>query len=380
MIIFFLIVLGIHLLVNLYIYIRGNRALKSTPRLRITFRWLMLFLTLSYPLGRYLEKVWIGPVSDVLHWSGALWFAGMLYAVMLLLGIDMVRMLNAVFHFLPATQTPPRIKLNLRTFYVVSILVIVIVTTGFLNAWHPRITRLTLDIPKQAGMRDSLRIVSATDIHMGTIIAKRKSSKLIKSINNQHPDIILFAGDLLDEDVQPVIRQDLGRCLQQLRAPLGVWAVTGNHEYIGGIDRTTEYLSKNGIALLRDTSMLIDNSFYLIGREDKDRNRFAGEPRKTVDELVQRLDTTKPLILLDHQPFELDEKAKAGIDLQISGHTHHGQLWPFGYLTDKIFEVSHGYKLKDQLHVYVSTGFGTWGPPVRVGNRPEIVVMDIRFR
>ncbi|MBN2743847.1 MAG: metallophosphoesterase [Marinilabiliaceae bacterium] len=380
MIIFFLIVLGIHLLVNLYIYIRGNRALKSTPRLRITFRWLMLFLTLSYPLGRYLEKVWIGPVSDVLHWSGALWFAGMLYAVMLLLGIDMVRMLNAVFHFLPATKTPPRIKLNLRTFYVVSILVIVIVTTGFLNAWHPRITRLTLDIPKQAGTRDSLRIVAATDIHMGTIIAKRKSSKLIKSINNQHPDIILFAGDLLDEDVQPVIRQDLGRCLQQLRAPLGVWAVTGNHEYIGGIDRTTEYLSKNGIALLRDTSMLIDNSFYLIGREDKDRNRFAGEPRKTVDELVQRLDTTKPLILLDHQPFELDEKAKAGIDLQISGHTHHGQLWPFGYLTDKIFEVSHGYKLKDQLHVYVSTGFGTWGPPVRVGNRPEIVVMDIRFR
>ena len=377
--IFFSIIFGIHLLVNLYIYVRGLQSLELHPQYKLTFRIVMLFLTISYPLGRFLEKVWIGPVSDVFHWSGALWFAGMLYVVMILLVFDVTRLCNGLFHFLPSNGSPQWLSLKFNAFLIAFIFAVSVMLGGFLNAWHPKITQLSLTIHKSGGARQKLRIVAASDIHMGTIIAKRKSNKLVRTINQLHPDIVLFAGDILDEDVQPVIRQNLGECLRQLKAPLGVYAVTGNHEYIGGIDRSADYLTSHGIQLLRDSVVLIDSSFYIVGREDRDKSRFTQLPRKEVTDLLSNLDHNRPIIMLDHQPYELTEKAAAGVDVQLSGHTHHGQLWPFGYLTQKIFEVSRGYKLKGNMHVYVSAGFGTWGPPVRTGNRPEIIVLDLTF-
>jgi len=159
---------------------------------------------------------------------------------------------------------------------------------------------------------------------------------------------------------------------------MGVYASTGNHEYIGGVERSVEYLVEHGITVLRDTSLVIDSVFILAAREDRDKNR-SQTPRLTINELLEHLDHTKPIILLDHQPYKLNDAMLAGIDLQISGHTHHGQLWPFGYITQKIFEVSRGYKQKGNSHFIVSTGFGTWGPPIRTGNRPEIMEITLSF-
>jgi predicted MPP superfamily phosphohydrolase len=373
--IFFLIIFSIHALVNAYIYMRGIQGLEALPQAKIWFKYSMLFLVLAYPIGRFLEKVWLSPVSDAFHWIGAFWFAGMLYTVMLLVIIELVRIGNGIFHFLPEAGTGAFLQTKLYAFYGVASLVFVIVLAGFINAWHPKINHLKIHVAKSSP-RKSLRIVAASDIHMGTIIAQRKTAKLVRTINSLKPDIVLFAGDVVDEDVQPVIRQNLGRSLLQLKAPLGVYAITGNHEHIGGVDRTVEYLSTHGLSMLRDSAVLIDNAFYVVGREDKD-NRMYG--RKEVVDLLNGLDMSKPIILLDHQPFNLDKVQQAGVDVQLSGHTHHGQLWPFGYLTQKIFEVSRGYKQKGNSHFYVSTGFGTWGPPVRTGNRSEIVLMDLTF-
>jgi len=123
---------------------------------------------------------------------------------------------------------------------------------------------------------------------------------------------------------------------------------------------------------LRDSATLINNSFYLIGREDRTNNR-----RKNILSLLDSVDKSKPIILLDHQPFNLSESADNDIDLQISGHTHHGQLWPFNFITKAIYEVSSGYKKIKNTHVIVSNGYGTWGPPMRLGNRPEILIIDL---
>jgi hypothetical protein len=380
MLIFLLIIFGIHFLVNGYIYFRGIQGLEAMPHLKTAFRIIMLLFVIAYPLGRYLEKVWLSPVSDAVHWIGALWFAGMLYAFLIVFAIDIVRVFSAFFSFLPEKGTQTYITLKWHTTWISAIIVVMVVTGGFINAWTTKISTLNLFIDKEAGTMKELRIVAASDIHMGTIIAKRKSTKLVNTINGLKPDIILFAGDIVDEDVQPVIRKNLGECLLQLKAPLGVYAVTGNHEYIGGVDRTTEYLTSHGINLLRDTVQFINNAFYIAGRDDKDKQRFTGSPRKEITELLTDIDKDKPIILLDHQPFHLSSVQDAGVDLQLSGHTHHGQLWPFGYITSKIYELSRGYLKKGNTHFYVSTGFGTWGPPVRTGNRPEIVVINIKFR
>jgi len=377
--IFFGIIFSIHFIVNYYIYFRGLQALEGAPGLKVFFRWMMLILLLAYPMGRFLERIWYSPVSAIIHWIGAFWFAGMLYVVLLTFSADIIKLVNAIFHFLPAKGTESFIKLKLYTGYGIATATLLIVLIGFLNAWHPKIHQKIIHIPKQAGALKELKIVAASDIHLGTIIGPRKTRKLVETINSLNPDIILFAGDVVDEDVGPVIRQNLGESLRELNAPMGKFAITGNHEFIGGAERSVKYLEEHGLSILRDSVISINNSFYLAGREDKDKIRFSGIPRKELSKLLADINLQQPIILLDHQPFNLEAASIAGVDLQISGHTHHGQLWPFGYLTEKIFEVSRGYKQKGNTHFIVSTGFGTWGPPVRTGNRPEILEIILRF-
>ncbi len=378
--IFFSIIFTIHFIVNLYIYKRGVQGLESAPQLINWFRIIMLFLVLAYPAGRFLEKLWYSPVSNFIHWVGAFWFAGMLYFVLALICTDLIRLSNHLFHYLPNHWIDNYSHTKLITTYVISGAVVLIVAIGHINAWSPKIVKKTIKIDKDGGEYETLKIVAASDIHLGTIIGPRKTNKLVTTINSLNPDIILFAGDVVDEDLKPVIEQNLGKNLLKLKAPLGIYAITGNHEYIGGAEQAVKYLEEHGIQIIRDSSILINNSFYLTGREDRDKNSFTKTPRKQVAELTDSLDKTKPILLLDHQPYHLDVAEQAGIDLQISGHTHHGQLWPLGYITKKIFEISRGYKKKGNSHFYVSTGFGTWGPPVRIGNRPEILEFTLKFR
>jgi uncharacterized protein len=377
---FFIIVLAVHALVNFYIGIRGWQALQAAPAFRPWYIAFMVLVFLAYPAGRMLEKLWYHPVPITLHWIGAFWFAAMLYVTLMLFMTDLARLGNLAFPFIEKLGHGNIPGLKLKAFMVISTITLLIIIIGHANAWHPKITHLDLTLPKKAGNMEHLRIVAASDIHMGTIIGPRRMNKLVSTINSLQPDIILLPGDVLDEDVKPVIQQNLGKNLKELNAPFGVFAATGNHEYIGGGEPSIQYLEDHGIVMLRDTAQLVNNSFYVMGREDLQKRYSDGKSRKTLPEIMQNVDKSKPLIMMDHQPYNLEDAQKAGIDLQLSGHTHHGQLWPFGYITQMIFEVSRGYYQKGNTHYYVSTGFGTWGPPVRTGNRPEIIVINLHFK
>jgi predicted MPP superfamily phosphohydrolase len=219
-----------------------------------------------------------------------------------------------------------------------------------------------------------------SDIHLGSLFGKQKVASMVDRINGLHPDLILLVGDILDEAQNPIFEDNTGEPLKMLKAPLGVYAVTGNHEYIGGVNRAVNYIESLNIKMLRDTALLIDNEFYLAGREDRDINRFTEKQRKPLNEILQNVNHQLPVILLDHQPFGLNHAVENGVDLQLSGHTHHGQFWPINYLTNRIYEVSWGYKQKGNTHFYVSCGYGTWGPPIRIGNQPEIVNIKVKFK
>jgi predicted MPP superfamily phosphohydrolase len=303
----------------------------------------------------------------------------MLYFILIALFIDFGRILNHFFHIFPASFYVDYQHTKLIVLFISLSLVAMIVTGGFINARSPGIRKLELHVRKVVPGEKSLNIVLASDIHLGTIIAKRKANRLVAAINALHPDIVLFAGDVVDEDLAPVIKNNLGANLGQIKSKFGVFAITGNHEYIGGVEPAVKYLREHGITVLRDTTMLIDRRFYLVGREDRDRSRFTGKQRKELKELMEQVDLSFPVILLDHQPFNLERAVEQRVDLQLSGHTHHGQLWPFNHITTAMYEISYGYKLTGNTHFYVSSGFGTWGPPVRLGNRPEIVQIILKF-
>lgn len=376
--IFFSIVMLIYASVNYYIYSRAMQAIPADSSFRNWFRWGFIILASSYVAGRFLERAYLSAFSDVLTWVGAFWLAVMLYGFLMVVLVDLVRLTDYFTGVLPEIMYSGKFKQN--AFFVSAVIIILIVIGGHINAITPRTTTLDIKIDKTAGDLKQLNIAMASDIHMGTLIGPRRTSKLVDSINSLNPDIILFAGDIVDEDLAPVIRQNLGDALRKLKAPLGVYGITGNHEYIGGAEAAVKYLEAHGIVMLRDSVIKISDAFYVAGREDREKSRFSGKDRKEVSDLLAGVDKSLPLILLDHQPYSLEKASGAGVDLQLSGHTHHGQLWPLNFITSAIYEVSMGYKQKGESHFYVSPGFGGWGPPVRTGNRPEIVNIRLRFR
>lgn len=379
-IIFYSIVLSIYILVNYYIFSRGWQALPPGSKLRSLYLTSFLFLSLSYVAGRFLERVWLGPPTGFLLWTGSFWLGAMLYFVLFLVLIDLARLINLAAPVIPRAWLINITQTRLVLFTTVTVSVFIIVMAAHINTWYTKVNKVEISLNGEKSQMKNLDIVLVSDIHLGSLTPKNRIKRMVGKINSLEPDIILLAGDILDEDVGPVIHRDLGSAIRDLSAPLGVYGVTGNHEYIGGVDEAAEYLTSHGIHLLRDTVIKINNSFYLAGREDLNIDRFSGRTRKSVEELLKDTGKDIPVILIDHQPFNLEKAAAAGAGLQVSGHTHHGQLWPFNYITRSIFAISRGFGEVDGMKVYVSNGIGTWGPPMRTGSRPEIVQIKVRFK
>jgi predicted MPP superfamily phosphohydrolase len=368
--IFFSIVFSIYGLINYYLFRSGWNAVQGSS----SAPWLLaLFLvfSLSFIAGRFAERVTLAWPSAVLVWVGSFWLAGMVYLLMAAVLSDLIGLFG--IRLVPASVS------DAEVLGAIIAVVVVIVAAGYVNARSPRISTRTIRIAKNGRRFASLNIVAASDIHLGTIVCKSRLERIVEKINALKPDLVLLPGDVVDEDIGPVIRQNLGETLRKIDAKYGVLAITGNHEYIGGVEEACQYLVDHGIVMLRDAVHLIEESVVIVGREDRSIGQFAGKKRKSLHELLENVNRTLPIILMDHQPFRLDEAEKEGVDIQLSGHTHHGQLWPFNFITRRIFEVSRGYKKKGNLHVYVSAGVGTWGPPVRTGNRPEIVQLLVMF-
>lgn len=330
-------------------------------------------------MARVLGRTYPCLFSEIATWVGSFWLAYMLYSFLLVLCIDLTRLLNHFIHFFPAIFYVDYEKTKLMVLFSSFVVISLVVLSGFINARTAMIKELPVTIHKNVTGDKKLKMVMVSDVHMGNLIARRKTAMLVTKINELKPDIVVFAGDLVDEDLTPVIKNNLGEALTRIKSRLGVYAIPGNHEYIGGAEDAIKYLTEHGITILRDTSVFLGNSFYLVGRDDRDKTRFTGKKRKGLRELLSGIDKSFPVILLDHQPFSLKNAADLGVDLQLSGHTHHGQIWPFNYLTNAIYDISWGAGKIGETQYYVSSGFGTWGPPVRLGSRPEIVLINLTF-
>ena len=319
-------------------------------------------------------------VYDILLGIGAVWFAFLIYFILSLVFLDLVRLTDNWFHFLPAFIYKNYELTRGITALVVIVIVGTIVFLGNLNKRDIEIRNLEITIPKKESKLDHLNVVMASDIHLSPIDGEKLLKEIVDKMNSLNPDIVLLAGDIVDDKAEVLIERNIGDSFSNLKTRYGVYSINGNHEFINEVESCDRYAEKFGINFLRDSSVLIDSSFYLIGREDGAMSQFAGKQRKSLDEIVKDLSEHFPKILLDHTPFRLEQAEQNKIDLQLSGHTHHGQMWPGNLITKMIYELSWGYKQKGKTHYYVSSGAGTWGPPVRIGSSSEIVNIRIRFQ
>jgi len=342
---------------------------------RKTTVFVMVTLALAYIVGRILEKYLPHFVVSPLIWGGSIWFAVLTYLFFFIVFSDVLLKLAGL------AGMGADLRSTLEAAVPGCAIVVATVTTvyGAVVAMVPQVTRYDFSIAKQAGDIKELSIAVVSDLHMGNIMGRRRVGRIVTTVNELHPDLVLFPGDIVDEDLRPVMKQDLGALLKGINARYGKFAVTGNHEYIGGAEKAVKYLESEGIRFLRDKAVTVADSFVLIGREDKSSEYFAPKRRKSLAQNMEGVNRSLPLILMDHQPYRLKEAKKEGIDLQLSGHTHNGQLWPFNWITDLIYEKSWGYVKKGSTNIVVSSGAGTWGPPVRVGSISEIVYIHLTF-
>ena len=380
MALFFIIFITVYTSLNFYVFIRGWQVISAYSILKPIYAILFIVIAYGYVLAKVLYK-YLSPLAyDILLGVGAIWFAFLAYFILSLLLIDIIRLFNGWFHFFPSYITNNYEFAKKVTAIAVIAVVGLIVFLGNLNKRNIEVRTIEITIPKGESKLDSLNIVMASDIHLSPIDGERLLSKVVDKMNSLNPDIILLAGDIVDDKAKVLEEREIGESFRRLKSKYGVYSINGNHEFINGVDSCVKYAEKYGIEFLRDSYKMIDSSFYIIGREDSSMPQFTGKSRKSLEEIVRNIPGNYPKILLDHTPFKLEQAQQNNIDLQLSGHTHHGQIWPANLITKMIYEVSWGYKKKGGSHYYVSSGAGTWGPPVRTGSSSEIVNIKVKFQ
>lgn len=379
MAIFFTIFFAIYAAINYYIFSRGWTALSSLPHLRTAYLIVFLVFSLSYIAAKFMTKILPQTLYDIMLWIGSFWFAMMLYFFLAVVLIDLFRLFNAWFGIFPAVMRNNYEQAKLITLAAVVLITAITVAAGFINTTIIKVKDLDIALRKGNSNLKELKIAMASDIHLSPMDNERFLTGIVDKLNSLNPDIILIPGDLFDDEAFILKQRNIGPALLKLKAKYGVYACTGNHEFINHIDSAVAFMESYNIKVIRDSSLLIDGAFSLVSRDDRAKKQFTGKDRKPLNEIMEDVDKSYPVILLDHTPFGLNEAQENGVDLQLSGHTHHGQIFPANLITKMIYEVSWGYLKKGNTQYYVSCGAGTWGPRVRLGSRSEVVNIKLRL-
>jgi len=378
MIIFITVVLLAYGGINFLILSKVRQALAGKRFAKGIILSALLFCILAYPAGRIAQAHFPGPWSDACIQVGSFYLGIMTYAFLVILLFEAVWFIARTFHWIPAFVSRDSKKSLRVTALGTAIVILGTVFWGYMNARTLHVRRLNITIGKKIGRFNEFRIVVASDIHIGTFTKRPRLEKIVRTINDRDPDLVLLPGDLLDDVFIGDLSLDAIGVFKKMRSRFGVYAVTGNHEYFLGVKKAVAFIRTGNITVLEDTAITVANALCLIGRKDRMANPM-GDHRKPLNAILKNCDPTLPRIVMDHQPIHLNEAVQNHVDLQISGHTHNGQIFPFTLVAKALYEKSRGYLQKGNTQFYVSSGVGTWGPPLRIGSTPEIVEIILKF-
>ena len=295
--------------------------------------------------------------ASVLYEVGNTWLIAFLYLLLIFLVAD----LATVCHLIPKSF----LKGSAAGLGTVVSLVAVILTLGGIHYHHKY--REELSITTSKPLEKPLTIVLASDLHIGYHNRKPELARWVDLINAENPDLVLFGGDVIDLSLRPVTEGHYSEEFHRVEAPM--MAVLGNHEFYSNVERAEQFFKDAGILLLRD-SVAHFKGVDVIGRNDR-----TSPERADLANLSNGLEGFT--IMLDHQPYHLEEAESAGVDYQFSGHTHRGQVWPLSWITDAMYEKAWGHHQRGNTQYYVSSGLGIWGAKIRVGTRSEYLVLHI---
>lgn len=359
-------------------------------RFKVPFAVVYLFMALSPVIAFLLPK---SAVAIVIRRISTYWIGIMLYSLLYVVLFDLLRLI--------AKHTKLKNTLLFSRGSVISIGSVVVACAvatclyGIFNARNIKVNEYSVTVNKSCGSDKHLKAVLVADLHMGYAIGVDHITNMVKKINEQNADIVIIAGDIFDNSYDGMDDPEgIKAQLKSIKSKYGVYAVYGNHDIDEKIlmgftfdwggkqlnsEKMTNFIKECNIKLINDESVLINDEFYLVGRRDTDKPGTEDGTRAEISELTKDLDKTKPIFVLSHEPDELQKTADAGADIDFSGHTHDGQLFP-GNLTIGLFlENPCGMIKKDNMYSIVTSGVGVYGTFMRVGTDAEICSVDIDF-
>ena len=303
------------------------------------------------------------PVSQALYEIGTSSIIVLLYLVMTFLVLDLGRLVRLI----------PKSLLYNNWQMALSIFVFLFAIFLYGNLHYKNKVRVPLDLETSKPLTKDYKVVMLSDLHLGYHNTRKEFARWVDMINAEKPDFILIAGDIIDGSMRPLIEERMAEEFHRLEAP--VYACLGNHEYYAGSPEAQQFYQDAGIHLLIDSVAQIDSCITIIGRDDRTNMR-----RKPLKDFQLSTLHSQFSIVLDHQPYNLDRTEAAGVDFQLSGHTHRGQVWPISWITDRVYECSWGSHQRGNTQFYVSSGIGIWGGKFRIGTQSEYVVATIHSK
>lgn len=370
-----LLIISIYVLANYYVGFRMSKMLPDSLIYKTVLGVVISVGVVSFFLYTLLHNYLPYSIAKLFHFMGTTWLTFFLYIFIAMLLIHIVSFVFRVVPSLSITVLNNYLKENYFMLSVIVLFIILMLIGGYFKYLWKKEVYVTIPIEKQLEYHGNhagkLRVVGVSDLHLGYAINKEELTQWVDKINGYKPDMVIISGDIVDISIRPVREKSLQKILSQIDAPMGVFACLGNHEYLSGVDSAREFFKESGIHLLEDNYTLVDSVLYVVGRDDK-----TNLHRKPLSAVMSNIDTSKLILLLDHQPDMLQEAVSAGVDLQFSGHTHEGQVWPISLLTHRLYENAHGMLKKGKTHIYTSSGIGLWGGKFRIGTQSEIVIFD----
>ncbi|WP_042355808.1 metallophosphoesterase [Bacillus rubiinfantis] len=363
-------IIGIFVLYNCILcYIGWNgwkwiKAIAFHKRIPFAYVYLLVYLIFAYSfvIARFWD--WLG----IFTWMGAIWL-GMLF--FLCLSLPVVNLLVWLSRF---TSIEKWVVIKWSGL-AVTIGIISLFIIGIFNAYSPVVRTYNININKPVSGKNSMKIVMASDLHFGKLAGAGQAAKLAAAIKKENPDLVLLPGDIIDDEIAPFLEEGIPNIFKKIQQP--IFAVLGNHDRERTAVDLIQIFNNSGMKVLDDETIVLENGVTLVGRRDRG---YQDVNRKKLAQLMSNVDKSKPVILLDHQPYDLVIAADNGVDLMLSGHTHRGQIAPGNLITKRLFENDWGYVKRGKMQSIVSSGYGFWGTPLRIGTRSEIVVINIHFK
>ena len=368
---FFLLYGGLHL----FAFAKARRAFAFGTATGLFVAGFMLVMIVSPVIIRFSEKAGFDLLAQMISWAGYTWMGIIFLFFSFSLLVDVYRMTISGAGLILRQDLSDLILTDRHAFLVPFLISVGIAGYGSFEAANIRTERLVIRSHKIPAEMNRVRIAQISDVHLGLIVRERRLKSVLEEVQKAEPDILVSTGDLVDGQIDNL--SSLAAMLRDINPRYGKFAITGNHEFYAGIDQSIAFTEQAGFTLLRGSWVDVRNVLAIAGVDDSQARSFGLYQGKSEKELLADIPEGRFVLLLKHRPL-LDSASGGRFDLQLSGHVHKGQIFPFSILTALYYETQAGLaSLQDGSSLYVSRGSGTWGPPIRFLSPPEVTVIDL---